>query len=306
MQRKVVADSSVSYGPLFEYSALRNLDEKYSNEKAELLSRTQWAGKYKSYNDGETSQSSLSRYEWLKTEIVRIHNLLFEEQLAVNFTAEEIRTILPKIKVRIDDILGITSFYENRDISGLSLDRRDLAELEEELDSLRGEIDKLELLLGKMCLRKIVIIYDSEEGLKRHIIANTSLTSNNSTQTDGHPHSTITLINADQEKRDKIAEVFFKIVHHHRKVILDINGRVLHDREDVSGILSKYSYYLVTADGLKPFTRLTDVADYFRTNKEEDWKRVVKFKIISDYARKHGADEQHVRESVSTYPVTHE
>lgn len=306
MQRKIVAESSIYWGPLFEHADLTRKYALYSKEMDTLLSYDQWEGAYQSHLIGRPlCQSSLQRYEWLKTEIGRIHNLFTGKQLAVKFTAEEIRTILPKLKLRINTI-AIELSNNTGNPTGRNLDEYDLTEMRDEMSALELEIDYLNLLLGKMCQRKINIIFDREEGIEenRQDRSNPSLEPHKrNIPSDGPSHSTINLINADQNKRNIIAALFLQPDTHPKRNILDIEGNILSSKNDIGEMLSTYSYFLLTDSGLKPFVCLTDVYDYLLLNTDENRSKVVKFRIISEYDKSNG---HHVRESVSTYHVTHE
>ena len=307
MQRKIVAGTAFSWGPLFDFS-IKNKLEEYSKEIAKLLSYNQWDGSYRSHLIGrQLCQSSLTRYGWLKEQIGQIQDSLGMGHTDIRLTVEEVSLILPKLKLRVEAIREGTRYYD-KDISGLNLDHDDLQELEEEQSSLEGEITSLGLLLGSKSTRKIVVINDREDGLmssdRTHSVSSESNGNRGNHLSLGHPHSSITLINASEEKRLKIARLFLLHERHPKKAMADIDGTHLYNEDKILLVLSKYTYFLQTDNGLKPFGGLEEVERYLRSNGEENWKSVVKFKIIPDYERKHGL--VHVRESVSTYPVTHE
>lgn len=308
----VVSDSS--YGPLFKYSADYAIDI-YNKHIQEMLTQD-WTSDaiIKLRNERKSSFFTfskdyaimLSRYKELVDERSNLYKKAYGKDIDVEVVVQEKKKMGCILKDTIKSLEIDLLLFNNSDVTGLYLDKQSIERLETVIVALKSEFQFLIEDLKKYYSKRIITMLDDEDGLvnsknnteqENEEEENTKITKNPSTE------PVIILKNASEEERKKIANIFIRLKHRIR--FLNAKGEFIYHRADVKRVLSNYTYFLETSNGLKPFKNLDSVVEHLCLSEEKLWRNVVKFQTIlmQDWYINKQKNELAFRESVRRYPI---
>ncbi len=308
MQRKIIAETAFSWGPLWERAELVDKAKLCYAQMEELMSRSQWNGEYISVCNGKLCESTFTTYMKLKNQLSLFQKELHGREMETKLNVNEMRKILVKLRASLIERSAVLSKFEGKDITGSCLDKYDLKEMEEEIYSIQKEINTIEQELKSRYVKRVIVVLDREDGFLFGTHNNHHENNERREHERRHmdPNSQIRLINFSTEKRRIIAEAFHGAGISKSIFILDETGNRLEQDNDISNVLLHHTYFLNTENGLRPFSNLEEVERYLYLHDEKEWENVVKLKIIPEHNRHVGNEVIRVRQSVSTYPIVHE